>query len=72
MFGITEHKLETTAQVATYSGGTTAVFAGLSLNEIGVIIGIFVGLVGLAAQLYFGVTRHLREKELHKRQMSDK
>lgn len=67
-----EQKLENTAQAATYMGGTTAVFAGLSLNEVGVVIGMVVGIVGLAAQLYFGVTRHLREKELHRRALSDK
>jgi len=68
----TEQKLETAAQTATYVGGTTAFASGLTLNELGVMVGIAVGVIGLAAQLYFGITRHLREKALHKRLMSDK
>ena len=69
---MTEHRLENLAQTATYTGGGGAVFAGLTLNEIGVIVGIVVGVIGLAAQMYFGITRHRREKELHRRKMSDK
>lgn len=69
---ITEQKLETTSQIATYTGGTTAFIGGLTLNEIGVIVGIIVGVVGLAAQLYFGISRHRREKELHRKHMDGK
>lgn len=35
------------SKVAAYGGASGAVVAGLTLNELGVIVGIFVGLTGL-------------------------
>jgi len=56
---------EQTSAAVTYTGGATAVVAGLTLNEIGVIIGIVVGVSGLALQAWYTIRRDRREKEAH-------
>jgi len=71
MNGKQEHLMEPTAQTMTYGGGGTAVLAGLSLNELGVVIGILVGLAGLALQVWLGLRRDKREQELHRRRLED-
>ena len=61
------------AQSMTYGGGGTAIAGGYyGLNEWGIIIGIIVGLVGLATQIWLAVQRNRREKELHRKRMNDK
>lgn len=42
----------------TSGGAATAVVSGLTLNDIGVYVGIAVGLVGLFIQWYFGRRRN--------------
>jgi hypothetical protein len=47
---------EKSAAVAAYAGGGTAVAFGLTSGEwqaIGVIVGIFIGVAGLALNAYF-------------------
>ena len=39
--------------VATYGGAGSAVFFGLTTNEVGTICGVIIGLVGLVANIYF-------------------
>ena len=41
------------ASVATYGGASSAVFFGLTTNEVGTICGVVIGLVGLVANIYF-------------------
>lgn len=53
----------------TAGGAATSVASGLSLNHIGIIIGIVVGLAGLALQWYYGRQRNRREQELHRLQV---
>lgn len=55
-----------TAQTATYAGGATSVVFGLTPGEwqaLGVIIGIIVGVAGLAVTWYYKA-RHLRIAEI--------
>lgn len=40
-----------TANVVTQAAAAGTIYFGLTLNEIGVIVGIFVGVVGLIGQL---------------------
>ena len=63
---------EYVAQTMTYGGAGTAVVAGLSLSEVGVIIGIVVGIVGLCLQWYYAHRRDLREAEQHAKRMAEK
>lgn len=41
------------ASVATYGGASSAVFFGLTTNEVGTICGVVIGLVGLVANIWF-------------------
>lgn len=49
--------MERTTQAMTYGGAATSVFSGITLNDVGVIVGIAVAVVGLfgnwAIQIYF-------------------
>lgn len=56
----------------TYGGSGTAIISGLTLNQIGVVVGIVVGLVGLGLQFWYTLRKDRRETELHSRRMSDK
>ena len=71
MFSV-NHIEQKAATASTYGGGAGAVVSGLTLNEAGVIVGIVVAVAGLAAQLYFGIRRDRRERELHERKMDTK
>ena len=53
------------ATTATYGGGTVAVFAGLTANEWGVVIGVFCGLVGVVLQWYFGYEKLKLQRQLY-------
>ncbi len=64
------------ATTATYGGGTTAVFAGLTANEWGIVVGVIVGVAGVILQWYFGyeklkLQRHLYSKIEHPSQEPD-
>jgi len=61
-----------TAQTLTYGGGAGAVASGLNLSEIGVIVGIVVAFTGLGFQMWLGLRRDKRERELHRKRMSGK
>jgi hypothetical protein len=52
-------------EALTYGGSATSVVAGLSLNEIGLFVGIITALAGVAIQIYFGRKRDKREKRIH-------
>lgn len=52
-------KMERMAGMAPYAGGGSAVYFGLTLNEIGVVVGIVVGVLGLMLNAYFKM-QHLR------------
>ena len=41
------------SSIATYGGASSAVFFGLTTNEVGTICGVIIGLVGLVANIYF-------------------
>lgn len=63
--------MEQVAQTMTYGGGSTAFVAGLTLSEIGVIVGIIVGLTGLGFQIWFGLRRDARDREAHAKIMQE-
>jgi len=55
----------------TYAGAGTSVLAGLSLNELGVIIGMLIGITGLLMQTVFALRADQREEQAHKRRMEN-
>ena len=48
----------------TYGGSATSVAAGLTLNDIGVIVGIAAAFIGIAIQAYYGGRRDCRDQKL--------
>ena len=42
-----------TAAVATYGGSASAIFFGLAANEFGTLCGVAIGVIGLAANIYY-------------------
>lgn len=56
---------EYVAEGMTYGGASMAVFSGLTWNQIGVIVGIVVGVAGLCLQLWYTLRRDRREHEAH-------
>lgn len=58
------------SKVAAYGGAGSAVVAGLTLNELGVIVGIFVAVVGLVLGQWWSWRkdrREAREQEMRMR-----
>ena len=59
--------LDQVAQAATYGGATAAaVFWGLSVSDIGVIVSATVAVVGLTFHIYLSVKREHREVARHR------
>ena len=58
-----------TAAGATYFGTVFSIFGGLNANELAAIGGLFVGLAGLAINLYFNWKRDQREQAEHTARM---
>ncbi len=56
------------AKTATYGGGTSALFFGLTANEVAAIIGALVAVVGLIVQIMYNRRRDRREREHHCRE----
>jgi hypothetical protein len=52
-----------------YTGAGSAVFFGMSLNEIGVIFGMALGLAGFFVNVTFKWLEHRRLKVEHERRM---
>lgn len=72
MTGPEQHQLEAASKAAMGLGSSTAVVSGLTVNHIGVIVGIIVGVTGLAFQVWLGLERRAREKEAHRKLMTGK
>jgi len=65
-----EQVAEPAAQTATYGGGSAAFGAWVfSLGDIAAMGGLLVALVGLCFQIYFGVRRERRQREIHNLQL---
>lgn len=63
-------KIEMTgSQATTQAGAGITIFSGLTLNEVGVLVGILVGLAGICLQWYFLSRRDKREREAHEFKM---
>jgi hypothetical protein len=62
---MSNHTVETAgiaaSKVAAYGGAGSAVVFGLTLNELGVIVGIFVGVTGLILGQYWSWRKDRRE-----------
>ena len=56
-------------KVAAYGGAGTAVVSGLKLHEIGVIIGIVVGVLGLLLSQYWSWRKDRREQREQRARM---
>jgi len=59
------------AKTATYGGGASAVWFGLSANEFAALVGALVAVVGLCVQIYFNRKRDKRETEYHVERMRE-
>ena len=59
------------AKTATYGGGASAVWFGLSANEWAALIGAMVAVIGLCVQVYFNRRRDRRELEYHIERMRE-
>lgn len=60
---------ETASDFATkiqYSGSGAAVFFGLTLNELGALIGIIVAIGGFAVNVYYKHKTHVLLEQKHK------
>lgn len=55
----------TVGKTATYSGGASAFVFGLTANELAAFGGLFVAIIGVCIQWYFGRKRDRREQEYH-------
>ncbi len=67
--GVDHNVMEPIAQTMTYTGGGGAVIAGLSLNQVGIVVGIIVGVSGLVLQLWLGMRRDRREQDLYRQRI---
>lgn len=55
----------TASQVTTGIGAATSIFGGLTLNDIGVLVGMVIGLIGLLAQWHWAKkTYNLKKLEI--------
>lgn len=60
----------TIAKTSTYAGSGGAIYSGLTLNDVGVLIGIATALIGLGLQLFFGAAKRREEREAHQAHMA--
>lgn len=58
------------SKTAQYGGAMGAVWGGLTLSEIGVIVGIVVGVVGLLLGQFWAARRDARERGLYKAKLA--
>lgn len=58
--------LEQASQTSALGGSIFAVVSGVTLSDVGVIAGIVVAVLGLAAQTWLGMRRDARECQLHR------
>lgn len=66
-----EATIATVASKVTYSGGVTAVFGGLTANELAAFVGAIVAVLGLVVQIIFKVRSDRREAELHRARLAE-
>ena len=59
------------AKTATYGGGASAVWFGLSANEWAALVGVLVAVMGLCVQVYYSRRRDRREVEYHVERMRE-
>lgn len=52
-------------KTATYSGGVSAFWFGMTANEIAAYGGLAIAIIGVCVQVYFGRKRDRRESEFH-------
>lgn len=57
------------ASKTPYAGATVSVFGWLASNEAGVVIGVLIGLVGLAANIWFKLREDRRQQREHETRM---
>ena len=52
-------------KTATYSGGASAFVFGLTANELAAFAGVFIALIGVCIQWFYGRRRDRRDAEYH-------
>lgn len=70
MQGNFDHMGAAAGKYATYGGGATAAWFGLSASEIAAVIGAIVAIAGWLTQVYFSRKRERREAEEHAARMA--
>lgn len=66
---ITNSTIANVANKATYTGAVSAVYGGLTANEIAAYGGLIVAILGLLIQIVFKVRSDRREAEFHRERM---
>lgn len=56
---------------ATYAGSTTAVVSSVTLNDVGIVIGVVIALAGYFTNLHFKIKDDRRKDAAHKLSLRD-
>lgn len=59
------------AKAATYGGGASAFWFGLTANEVAALGGLAVGVIGLCVQVFYNRRKDRRDAEYHAERMSE-
>lgn len=65
----TEAAISSAANKATIAGAGTTFFSGIASNDIGILIGVVLGLGGFVVNFIFRLRQDRRNAELHRRHM---
>ncbi|WP_068635016.1 hypothetical protein [Thauera butanivorans] len=58
-----------TLSTASYAGGLISVLSALTLNDLGVVVGILIGLIGLVLQAWHIIRKDRREQRAHEQKI---
>lgn len=66
---ITDASIAAAASKSTYTGSGLMITGWLLSSEMAVLVGMVVGIVGLAVNVYFRIRQDKREQALHEEQI---
>lgn len=67
---ISDSAIASAASKATYTGGSVAIYGGLTANDIAAFGGLAIAIIGLAVQITFKLRDDRRNAELHRERMA--
>ena len=67
----TDATIAATASKSTYTGSGLMITGWLFSSEAAILVGMVVGVLGLAVNVYFRVKQDRREEKEHKKRMKD-